>query len=81
MDVNTMVNVSTNLSTMNVRQGSAGAAAAGMQAAETAQQAGASGDAYAVDVSDAAKNHGEAVKGLSAEQIDILQQGIDNSYK
>jgi ClpP class serine protease len=34
-----------------------------------------------VNVTDAAQNHGEAVKGLSAEQVDILQQGIDNSYK
>ena len=80
MDVNTMVNVSTNLSTLNVKQGSNGAAA-GMKAVETQQETQAAAGAYEVNVSDAAKNHGEAVKGLTAEQIDILQQGIDNSYK
>lgn len=80
MDVNTMVNVSTNLSTLNVKQGSSGAAA-GMKAVETQQETQAPAGAYEVNVSDAAKNHGEAVKGLTAEQIDILQQGIDNSYK
>ena len=81
MDVNTMVNVSTNLSTLNVKQGSAGAAAGAAKPAEAAPGAQAPADAYSVNVTDAAKSHGEAVKGLSAEQIDILQQGIDNSYK
>lgn len=80
MDVNTMVNVSTNLSTLNVRQGNSGAAAAA-KAAEPQAEAQASAGAYEVNVTDAAKSHGEAVKGLTAEQIDILQQGIDNSYK
>jgi len=82
MDVNTMVNVSTNLSTLNVKQGSAGAAAGAAKPAEAASGAQApAADAYSVNVTDAAKSHGEAVKGLTAEQIDILQQGIDNSYK
>jgi ClpP class serine protease len=75
-----MVNVSTNLSTLNVRQGNSGAAAAA-KAAEPQAEAQASAGAYEVNVTDAAKSHGEAVKGLTAEQIDILQQGIDNSYK
>ena len=79
MDVNTMVNVSTSLSTLNVKQGNGSAAAAPKAEAQTGAQAPA--DAYQVDVTDAAKSHGEAVKGLTAEQIDILQQGIDNSYK
>lgn len=79
MDVNTMVNVSTSLSTLNVKQGNGSAAAAPKVEAQTGAQAPA--DAYQVDVTDAAKSHGEAVKGLTAEQIDILQQGIDNSYK
>lgn len=79
MDVNTMVNVSTSLSTLNVKQGNGSGAAAPKAEAQTGAQAPA--DAYQVDVTDAAKSHGEAVKGLSAEQIDILQQGIDNSYK
>ena len=79
MDVNTMVNVSTSLSTLNVRQGNGSVAAAPKAEAQTGAQAPA--DAYQVDVTDAAKSHGEAVKGLTAEQIDILQQGIDNSYK
>ena len=79
MDVNTMVNVSTSLSTLSVKQGNGSAAAAPKAEAQTGAQAPA--DAYQVDVTDAAKSHGEAVKGLTAEQIDILQQGIDNSYK
>ena len=79
MDVNTMVNVSTSLSTLNVKQGNGSAAAAPKAEAQTGAQAPA--DAYQVDVTDAAKSHGEAVKGLTAEQIDILQQGIDNAYK
>ena len=79
MDVNTMVNVSTSLSTLNVKQGNGSVAAASKAEAQTGAQAPA--DAYQVDVTDAAKSHGEAVKGLTAEQIDILQQGIDNSYK
>ena len=79
MDVNTMVSVSTSLSTLNVKQGNGSAAAAPKAEAQTGAQAPA--DAYQVDVTDAAKSHGEAVKGLTAEQIDILQQGIDNSYK
>ena len=74
-----MVNVSTSLSTLNVKQGNGSAAAAPKAEAQTGAQAPA--DAYQVDVTDAAKSHGEAVKGLTAEQIDILQQGIDNSYK
>jgi ClpP class serine protease len=75
-----MVNVSTSLSTLNVKQGNGSAVAAAPKAeAQTGAQAPA--DAYQVDVTDAAKSHGEAVKGLTAEQIDILQQGIDNSYK
>ena len=82
MDVNTMVNVSTNLSTLNVKQGSAGAAAGAAKPAEAASGTQApAADAYSVNVTDAAKSHGEAVKGQTAEQIDILQQGIDNSYK
>lgn len=81
MDVNTMVNVSTNMSTLNVKQGNTGAAAAAKAAEPQAGAAAPAADAYQVNVTDAAKSHGEAVKGLTAEQIDILQQGIDNSYK
>ena len=82
MDVNTMVNISTNLSTLNVKQGSSQAANSASAPANAENAAGAvSASAYAVDVSDAAKSHGDAVKGLTAEQIDVLQQGIDNSYK
>jgi len=82
MDVNTMVNISTNLSTLNVKQGSSQAANSASAPANAESAAGAvSASAYAVDMSDAAKSHGDAVKGLTAEQIDVLQQGIDNSYK
>lgn len=58
------------------------------EAAQAAQAEMSEGKtAYAVDISGAGKatsvegkTHGDAVKGLTSEQVDILQEGIQKSY-
>lgn len=88
MDVGTMNNLSSNISTIaNKYTQNAGkadkAAEANAAAAEAkaAENSGKTGEAYAVDISDAAKSHGEAVKGLTSEQIDVLKEGIQKSQE
>lgn len=87
MDVNAVVNVTTNLSAISGNQGVNKAAAAnkaeGAQAPETAQAAG---EAYALDLSEGAGKAGaqaqnEAIKGLTAEQVDVLKAGIEQSQQ
>lgn len=88
MDVGTMTNLSTNLSAIAGKYAqNAGKAdkAEGTNAAaaeaKAAEKGGQAGEAYAVDISDAAKSHGEAVKGLTSEQIDVLKEGIQKSQE
>ena len=89
MDVNTMANISTNIAlngnygTKNIgKAGSVDAAAAAAKADEAKKQAsGLESEAYSVDISEAAKNHGDAVKGLTSEQIDVLKDGIAKSQE
>jgi hypothetical protein len=88
MDVNTMANISSNIAlngnygTKNIgKTGSVDAAAAAAKAGEAKQASGLESEAYSVDISAAAKNHGDAVKGLTSEQIDVLKEGIAKSQE
>jgi hypothetical protein len=90
MDVNTMVNVTTNLSAVSGNQGVNTAARAGKsQAADTTDEAAsqkAEGGAYALELSEdvgkaGAQAQNEAIKGLTSEQIDVLKAGIEKSQQ
>ena len=90
MDVNTMVNVTTNLSAVSGNQGVNTAARAGKsQAADTTDEAAsqkAEGGAYALELSEDAGKAGaqaqnEAIKGLTSEQVDVLKAGIEKSQQ
>jgi len=90
MDVNTMVNVTTNLSAVSGNQGVNTAARAGKaQAPDTTDGAAAQkadGGAYALELSGdvgkaGAQAQNEAIKGLTSEQIDALKAGIEQSQQ
>ena len=87
MDVNTMVNVTTNLNAFSGSQGVNKTATANKaETANVAETAQTAGEAYALDISDSAGKVGaqvqnEAIKGLTSEQIDTLKAGIEQSQQ
>ncbi len=72
--ISQVVSQNATLSTKTTAQSKAGAAA------EQGGQVTDSSQAYSLDIS-AAQTASQAIKGLTSDQIDTLQQGIDKSYQ
>ena len=82
MDVGTLSNVQSGIAAYQTASTAKAKTSAAADATQTTQAAGLNaGEAYSVDIQDAAQKASDGVKGLTAEQVDILKEGIAKSQE
>ena len=82
MDVGTLSNVQSGIAAYQTASTTKAKTSTAADATQTTQAAALNaGEAYSVDIEDAAQKASDGVKGLTAEQVDILKDGIAKSQE